>query len=179
MTVAGTEPKEPRLVKPTPDMERAYHDFAGEWERHGEVIIPYAARLLGRTYSQWLADTLAYETVAPEAYVTMSTYFLMGGDGEIIGALNIRHRLNDHLLRHSGHIGYGVRPSMRRMGYASRMLCMALPIAREMGIDRALVTCDRRNIASARTILKNGGVLENEVLEDSGQITQRYWIDLS
>jgi len=55
---------------------------------------------------------------------------------------------------------------------------MALVIAEGLGIDRALITCDTRNIASAHTILKNGGVLENEVEEESGQITQRYWIDL-
>jgi len=167
-----------KLVKPTPDMEGAYLDFACEWERHGEVIIPYGARLLGRTYGQWLADTAAYERVAPDGYVPMSTYFLIGEDGEIIGAVNIRHYLNDHLLRHSGHIGYGVRSTRRRQGWATKILGMALPIARGLGIERALVTCDKRNIASARTILRNGGVLENEVLEESGQITQRYWIDL-
>ena len=81
-------------------------------------------------------------------------------------------------MRHSGHIGYGVRPARRRQGYAARMLGMALVIAEGLGIDRALITCDKRNIASAHTILKNGGVLENEIEEESGQITQRYWINL-
>jgi predicted acetyltransferase len=40
-----------------------------------------------------------------------------------------------------------------------------------------LITCDKNNIGSAKTIIKNGGVLENEVMED-GEITQRYWIDI-
>lgn len=178
MTGPKENSEEIKLVKPAPDMEDSYLSFVSEWERHGEAIVPYAARPLGRTYSQWFADTEAFETVAPEGYVTMSTYFLTGADGVIIGAANIRHRLNEHLLRHSGHIGYGVRPARRRQGYAARMLGMALVIAEGLGIDRALITCDKRNIASAHTILKNGGVLENEIEEESGQITQRYWIDL-
>lgn len=33
------------------------------------------------------------------------------------------------------------------------------------------------NTYSARTIIKNGGILENEVLEDS-KLVQRYWIAL-
>ncbi|MFV3058953.1 acetyltransferase [Clostridium botulinum] len=35
----------------------------------------------------------------------------------------------------------------------------------------------REEIASAKTIIYNGGVLENEVSEDK-RITQRYWIFL-
>ncbi len=55
------------------------------------------------------------------------------------------------------------------------MLFMALPIAKELGIDRALVTCDKNNPASAKTILRCGGVLEDERLEN-GELVQRYWI---
>jgi len=57
------------------------------------------------------------------------------------------------------------------------MLALALEECRKLGIDRALVTCDKTNIGSAKTIQKNGGVLENEVLEGD-RITQRYWIGL-
>lgn len=178
MTGHREQTKVLRLVKPTPDMEDAYLSFVSEWEEAGEDITPYAVRPFGRTYSQWLADTIAAETVAPEGYVTMSSYFLIDDGGEIIGAANIRHRLNAHILRHSGHIGYGVRPSRRRQGYATAMLTMALPIARGLGIDRVLVTCDKQNIGSAKTIIKNGGVLENEMEEEGNRILQRYWIDL-
>lgn len=165
-----------RLVKPAPDMEDAYLDFVSEWETAGEEIIPRAVNPLGRTYAQWLFDTIAMETEAPEGYVTGSTYFLVTDTGEIIGAVNIRHYLNEHLYWHSGHIGYGIRPSRRRRGYASAMLALALPVARSLGIDRALITCYRDNVGSARTILKNGGVLENEVVFGDGVI-QRYWIN--
>lgn len=91
--------------------------------------------------------------------------------------IDIRHRLNEYLLQFGGNIGYSVRPSQRRKGYATEMLALALEECRKLGIDRALVTCDKTNIGSAKTIQKNGGVLENEVLEGD-RITQRYWIGL-
>ncbi|MPM89903.1 hypothetical protein SDC9_137018 [bioreactor metagenome] len=95
----------------------------------------------------------------------------------ILGAINIRHYLNDYLLNYGGHIGYGIRPSERKKGYASLMLSLALSVAKELGINKALITCDKDNLGSARTIMKNGGVLENEVAEGE-RITQRYWIEL-
>lgn len=74
-----------------------------------------------------------------------------------------------------GHIGYGIRPSERRKGYATVLLNLALIKARELGIQRALVTCDRDNIGSAKTIMNNGGVLDSED-EVDGTIIQRYWV---
>lgn len=91
--------------------------------------------------------------------------------------INIRHRLNEYLLQFGGNIGYSVRPSQRRKSYATEMLALALEECRKLGLNRALVTCDKTNIGSAKTIQKNGGVLENEVLEGD-RITQRYWIAL-
>ena len=91
--------------------------------------------------------------------------------------IDIRHRLNEYLLQFGGNIGYSVRPSQRRKGYATEMLALALEECRKLGLDRALVTCDKTNIGSAKTIQKNGGILENEVLEGD-RITQRYWIAL-
>lgn len=91
--------------------------------------------------------------------------------------LYIRHELNDYLLQYGGHIGYGVRSSQRRKGYASQMLSLALPIAKELGINKAPITCDKNNIGSAKTIMNNGGILENEVGNEN-EITQRYWIEL-
>ena len=91
--------------------------------------------------------------------------------------IDIRHSLNEHLFNFGGHIGYSVRKSERRKGYATRMLALALEECRRLGILRVLVTCDSENIASERTILINGGVLENTVPED-GRFTRRYWITL-
>lgn len=167
-----------KLYTPTMDMESAYQSFAREWAAAGEEIVPYSARLLGRSYADWLAADKAIQTVAPKDFVTAHTYFFLAEDGPILGALNLRHSLSDYLRQFGGHIGYGVRPSRRREGHASAMLAQALPLAKALGLNRVLITCDADNIASALTIQGNGGVLENEVLNPGGTITQRYWIGL-
>ena len=95
-----------------------------------------------------------------------------------LGAVNIRHYLNDELLQSGGHIGDGIRPSERRKGYGTKMVGLALLECKKLGIKKVLMTCDKDNIASAGTIIKNGGVLENEFLNEDGEIEQRYWITL-
>lgn len=94
-----------------------------------------------------------------------------------MGAVNIRHYLNDKLFETGGHIGDGIRPSERRKGYATAMIGLALEECRKLGIDRVLICCDKDNIGSVKSIQRNGGVLENEV-EENGNIVQRYWIEL-
>jgi len=116
----------------------------------------------------------------PKGYVPASTFFLVEESGsELLGVINIRHRLNDHLLNNpGGHIGYAVAPGERRKGYGAEQLRLALEICRDKGINPVLVTCNKDNIASARVIRKNGGVLEDERLSEEGRVFQRYWITL-
>ena len=105
--------------------------------------------------------------------------FLFGFDeSRIVGRVSIRHELNDFLVREGGHIGYVVVPEFRRRGYATAMLRRSLEIARrDLGIDRVLLTCDDDNVASIRTIEKNGGVLENVVTgPDLAKSKRRYWV---
>ena len=107
-----------------------------------------------------------------------STFFCLDEDRDIfVGAVNIRHYLNEALLRDGGHIGDGVRPSERRKGIATKMIGLALDECRKLGIDRVLMVCDKDNIGSAKSIINNGGVLENEITVE-GVVEQRYWIEL-
>jgi predicted acetyltransferase len=93
--------------------------------------------------------------------------------------INIRHRLNDYLLRQGGHIGYSIRPTERKKGLGALQLSLGLQKCRELGMTRVLVTCDKSNPGSAGVIRSNGGVLENEVADHaSGEMVQRYWISL-
>ena len=58
-----------------------------------------------------------------EGYVPDSTFFCLDMDSnKMVGAVNIRHYLNASLLKNGGHIGDGVRPSMRRRGIATKMI---------------------------------------------------------
>ena len=96
---------------------------------------------------------------------------------EIVGVSNIRHELTDPLMNFGGPIGYCIRPSVRRRRYATEILRLSLIEARTLGIRDVRVTCDRENIASAKTIVKNGGVLDEEVyMTEHGHVVQRYWI---
>ena len=98
-------------------------------------------------------------------------------DDQLVGRLAIRHQLNDFLLKIGGHIGYGVLPQFRRKGYATEMLRQSLPMAKDLGISKALVTCDDTNIGSIKTIEACGGVLENKLEQSEGKpLKRRYWI---
>lgn len=113
------------------------------------------------------------DTLVPD-----STYFCLDEERNIfVGAVNIRHYLNESLLFDGGHIGDGVRPSERGKGIGTKMIALALEKCGEMGIDKVLMVCNKSNIASAKTIINNGGVLENEITVNS-VIEQRYWIEL-
>lgn len=112
-------------------------------------------------------------------YVASTTLWLVEG-GAFIGEVNIRHRLTPALMNFGGHIGYEVRYSECGKGYGTEMLALAMDYAAgQLGIKRALLTCDDDNIASYTVIERNGGVLENKVINqlDMGAVTtRRYWI---
>jgi predicted acetyltransferase len=102
---------------------------------------------------------------------------MINESNHILGVVHIRHRLNEYLLFRGGHIGYAIRPSERRKGYATKLLSLALMVCKTMHIEKVLVTCAKNNIGSAKTIIKNGGILYSEGI-DNGELFQRYWIDL-
>lgn len=53
-----------------------------------------------------------------------------------------------------------------------------MKVEKELSIERVLMCCSKDNIGSAKSIINNGGILENEVLDEDDVLTQRYWIDL-
>ena len=91
----------------------------------------------------------------PEGYVPETTYWLVDG-GEFIGRVSIRHRFTEHLRQIGGLIGYDIRPSKRKQGYGAKILALALPRAKEIGLHKVLVTCDATNVGSRKIIEKNG-----------------------
>ena len=114
-----------------------------------------------------------------QRFCSTTSYFVVDEADRLVGAASLRHCLTVEGMNIWGHCGYGIRPSERRKGYATEMIGLALEECRKLGIDKVLMTCDKDNIGSRKSILKNGGVLENEFVNEEGNIEQRYWIDLS
>ena len=130
-------------------------------------------------FDAWLAQLrkLKDPATTPAGLVPATEYLALDEHEHLVGMTNLRHRLNDYLLTYGGHIGYSVRPSERQNGYATQMLRLTLEKAKERGIEKVRICCDHYNVASAKTIRANGGVLEDEQFDSSdGTLTQRYWI---
>lgn len=171
-----------KLIKLSKAYEAQLGEMIDEWKADQELNhtnhSPWA--IFKNDYHDFDYYLEHLEEKAPaEDRVPDSVFFLLDEERDrLLGAVNIRHELNEFLLREGGHIGDGVRPSERRKGYATEMIRLALEECRRLGIDRVLMTCDKDNVASARSIVKNGGVLENEFVNSDGEIEQRYWITL-
>lgn len=117
-----------------------------------------------------LHATALDDTPRPEGWVPGTNLWYIV-DSDYVGSVQIRHWLTPALMSFGGHIGYEVRPTARRHGHATRMLALSLPIARSLGIDRALLTCDHTNIASQKVIQANGGEPDTPTA-----LKRRYWI---
>lgn len=110
----------------------------------------------------------------PEGHVPQTTFWLID-NGEYIGETRIRHYLNENLRKVNGHIGYSIRPSKRRQGYGKSILKLALAKAKELGIEKALLTCDASNIGSKKIIEAAGGIFDSEGPGDNGP-KLKYWV---
>ena len=144
---------------------RAYGGSEREWSREEAADPAEFAQLV-----EALQVDSRPETVMPPDIVHQTMLWFVEGD-EWFGRLAIRHRLTPALNELGGHIGYAVRPSARRHGYATEMLAQSLPVAAGLGIDPALVTCDTDNVASRKVIEAAGGELEDE---RHGKL--RFWV---
>lgn len=166
-----------KLVKLELEYRRHLEEMMEEWCGTGEKIVPYAIRKNDyRNFDHYLANLEI--TKEKDGKVPDTTFFCLDEERNIfVGAVNIRHYLTEEMLLNAGHIGDGVRPSERRKGVATKMIGLALQECKKFGIDRVLMVCDKENIASAKSIQRNGGVLENEVVV-GGVTEQRYWIEL-
>lgn len=169
-----------KLVDPTTKLKASYLAMVAEFRAAGETYHENEWALAICDFGT-LVDRLkesARGVDLPDGAVPQNTFWLVRG-ATILGYSRFRRRLVPHLEHEGGHIGYIIRPSERRKGYATRLLALTLDKARAQGLPRALVTCDVTNVASNRVIRTNAGQLEDtRISVRTGKPVNRYWIDL-
>ena len=168
-----------KLIRPCSEYQAQIVHMLDHWLKveDAEDITPCA--IVRRDYHDFerYCSNLDIQS-AQNGFVPDVTYFCYDEDRDLcVGAVNIRLMLNDRLLRAGGHVGDGICPAERGKGYGTKMVALALEECAKRGISPVLMVCDKENAASRKTILRNGGVLENEI-EAGGCILQRYWIDV-
>jgi len=169
-----------RLVELTADMEASFYDFYRSLGRKA-MRDRWVSEYKGEPFDALLAKLRDWKQgrQLPEGWVPGSLFYLVDVDRKILGKSSLRHELNDFLRNIGGHIGYVIRPDERQKGYGATILKLTLEKARERGLNRVLVTCDADNIASAKIIEKNGGILEATYQNaDMPVPKRRYWITL-
>lgn len=132
-----------------------------------------------KTALEWINIIEDKETNTQKSGVTSSSYIAIRlCDNRVVGAIDLRHHINHPILSvWGGHIGYTVRPSERRKGYATEMLKQNLQNCKNRGLVKVLIVCDYDNIASEKTIITNGGIFEKEIVVD-GEVMKRFWVYL-
>lgn len=150
-----------KLERPSIKHAQQYEAMMDEWEAYGGRLNPGALRRYSKieqknvTYEKWL-------TWIEEDRKTIQDLFFLMNEHLLLGAISIRYK-GDAI---DGHSGFGIRPSERNKGYATKMLSLALPIIKNYGINPLILSCEKDNIGSAKTIQNNGGKYIREIVDD-------------
>lgn len=170
------------LIRPTSEYASQIIEYRQEFLDAGDSMDGTGPLRRFENPEEYIKICAEYEdtTTVPSHLVPATQFFFIRkSDNKLVGMIQIRHRFNDYLEKYTGHIGYSVRPSERRKGYAKEMLRMTLPFCREIGIDKVMITCVDGNIGSEKTILANGGVYEYTIHEpNENEDLKRFWITL-
>ena len=170
------------LRKPTINDEDIVMQFRQEFIDNNEINKMNGSNNLNsfNNYINWFKNTQKSEILNSEFKVPSSQFLtIRKSDNSLIGMVNIRHTLNDIIKFRGGHVGDCIRPSERNKGYGSKQIKLALSECKKLHLQKILITCSKHNIASIKTITKNGGILENEAVDKNGEIFRRYWINLN
>lgn len=158
--------EELKLVYPSKEYEHQVMRYREIFLQENESFDGCAGLEDVESFNEWIDFDNRLSKKYGESYVPSSVFLgIRIADNKVVGIIDIRHSLSDFLYEFGGHIGYSVLPEERRKGYAKEMLRLALLECKNIGIKRALLSCDKENIASSKTIKANGGILEKEALD--------------
>ena len=170
-----------KLIEPTLELKAEFQSMVAEYIDAGEQT--YA-----EMYAEGVEDFNSYVAKLhdhakglnlPDGWVPSSTFWLVSDNSRVLGCSRLRHYLAGDLKYEGGHIGYDIRPSERRKGYGALVLKLTLEKARQIGLERVLITCHADNIACQRIIERNGGKFASQIIpRQGGKPIRRYWIDL-
>lgn len=160
-----------RLVDPSPTWHRAFLALARDHASAGEPRHELALQ----DFDQYLRKVQADTKPRPEQsrWVPQSEFWCED-EGAIIGTIRVRHWITQALASEGGHIGYAIRPSMRRRRYGTRLLALGLVEAKRVGINPVRLTVDAGNLGSIKIIEANGGTLDGSAADAH----RRYWVHL-
>jgi predicted acetyltransferase len=169
-----------RLVRPDWDHLPGYLKMVDEYDRFGQTPHGPRAREPRRdfeAYLSWLRCRCRAAQAGP-GVPAMSVYWLADRRGRVLGSARLRHWLTERTYRVAGHVGYDIRPSMRRKGLGRLQLDLVCREARRRGMVRLLLTTDEANLPSRKLIEACGGLQDRSLIR-KGRRHLRYWIWLA
>jgi|SRR5665213_2163301 len=169
----------PDLIEPSTELYAAWLEAHNEWglgaHEDGFGLTPSDDVRSDAGFRVWVERLIA-ESGPADATESRCVYRWIVENGQVLGGIALRHG-DPELIRRVGNVGYGIRPSARGRGLAGWALGQILDEARRLGLQRVLLVCASDNVASAKTVERNNGVLESVELTEQGPVC-RYWIDL-
>lgn len=169
------------LVKPDISLREKFISMVNDYNDNNENIFNNDYFNTDFDYEGYIKDLddLSNGVGLPEGYVPSTEWWLINSINDILGTVRLRHKLGERNFQEGGHIGYDISPRYRKKGYGKIILELVLNKAKELGLEKVLITCDFDNIGSRRIIEHNGGKLENSIIsKETGKEVLRYWIEL-
>lgn len=171
------------LVKPTMEYKDQVMKIREDFLKNNQTFNGCCDLQNCNTYEEWLKFEERNKKNYRWGYVPSTIYLAVREkDNKVVGIMDFRHELTPFLLNFGGNIGYSVTIEERDKGYGTEMIRLVKEVAKKLGLHELLLTCDGINIPAGASIIKNGGVLENDVVDEEGLtksgLIQRYWIEL-